>query len=72
MQYDPVSGEPTQQEMFDNCLIGSPETVREKLRPYVDLGIDHLCAYQHMGQSHDMVMRSMKLFAEEVMPTFRG
>ena len=55
MQYDPVEGEPSQREMFDNCLIGGPETVREKIQPYADLCIDHLCAYQHMGQSHDMV-----------------
>lgn len=70
MSYEPVANEPSHQEMFDNCLIGSPETVRKKVQKYYDLGVDHLIAYVHMGQPHDRVMRSMELFATQVMPEF--
>lgn len=70
MDYSAVPDEPTHQQMFDNCLIGSPDTVREKVREYYDMGIDHLIAYVHMGQPHDKIMRSMSLFANEVMPEF--
>lgn len=68
---DPVPDEPTPEEMFENCLIGSPETVRRKLRVYADAGIDHVSAYMHMGQPHAMVARSMELYAREVLPAFR-
>ncbi|TDJ38190.1 MAG: LLM class flavin-dependent oxidoreductase [Gammaproteobacteria bacterium] len=72
VDYSPVANEPSHQQMFDNCLIGSPDTVRKKVRKYAELGIDHLIAYVHLGQPHDKVMRSMKLFAEEVLPEFRN
>ena len=71
MHYDPLDDEPQQQEMFENCLFGSPDTVREKLRRYHDLGVDHFSAYINMGQPHEMVMRSIELFAKEVIPAFR-
>ena len=70
LHYPPVPQELAPQEMYDNCLIGSPDTVREKVRAYYDLGVDHLIAYVHLGQPHDEVMRSMALFAKEVMPEF--
>ncbi len=70
MHFTPVADEPSHQQMFDNCLIGSPDTVRKKVRDYYELGVDHLIAYVHMGQPHDKVMRSMALFAKEVMPEF--
>lgn len=71
VRVDPVPGEPTPEEMFENCLIGGPETVRAKVQAYADLGIDHLSLYVHMGQPHEQVASSMKLFAREVMPAFR-
>ena len=70
MHYAPVPDELSHQEMFDNCLIGSPATVREKVRPYYEMGVDHLICYAHLGQPHDEVMRSLELFAKEVMPEF--
>jgi alkanesulfonate monooxygenase SsuD/methylene tetrahydromethanopterin reductase-like flavin-dependent oxidoreductase (luciferase family) len=71
VSFAPVDNEPSHQEMFDNCLIGGPETVRRKVQAYYDLGVDHLITYAHMGQPHDQIMRSMDLFAREVMPEFR-
>jgi len=68
---DPVPNEPTPDEMFENCLIGSPETVRRKLAVYAEAGIDHVSTYMHLGQPHAMVTRSMELYAREVLPAFR-
>ena len=68
---EPVAGEPSYDEMFENCLIGSPETVRRKLQVYADAGLDHVSAYMHMGQPHEMVKRSIELYAREVLPAFR-
>ena len=70
MQYPPVPHEISPEEMFETCLIGSPATVRAKVRQYADMGVDHLIAYLHLGQPHSQVMRSMELFATEVMPAF--
>ncbi|MDE2573626.1 MAG: hypothetical protein KGM44_14015, partial [bacterium] len=67
----PVPNEPTLDEMFVNTLMGDPEMVRAKLRPYHDLGIDMVSTWQHLGQSHADVMRSMELFAKYVMPEFQ-
>lgn len=72
MRYDPVDDEPSEQEIFDNCVFGGPATVREKVRRYHDLGIDHYSAYMNMGQPHDMVMASLERFGREVMPEFRA
>ena len=72
MRYDPVPDELTPQQMFDNCLIGSPDTVREKMRSYHDMGVDHLSLYVHLGQPHDKVARSMELLAKEIMPEFQS
>ena len=71
MRYDPVDNEPSGQEIFDNCVFGSPATVREKVREYEALGINHFSAYMNMGQAHEMVMGSLERFAREVMPAFR-
>ena len=71
MHSDPVDDEPSEQEIFDNCVFGSPATVRDKLAEYQSLGVNHFSAYMNMGQSHDMVMGSLERFAKDVMPAFR-
>jgi alkanesulfonate monooxygenase SsuD/methylene tetrahydromethanopterin reductase-like flavin-dependent oxidoreductase (luciferase family) len=64
--------EPEIQEMFDNITFGDAETVRHKLRRYADLGVDLYSAWHNIGQSHTQVMRSMRVFAEEIMPEFQA
>ena len=64
--------EPEVQEMFDNISFGDTETVRRKVRRYAELGVDHYSAWHNIGQSHEQVTRSMRVFAEEVMPEFQG
>jgi len=54
-------------------LCGSPETVRRQLEEQVEtIGLRQLCLLFAFGNlPHDKVMRSMRLFATEVMPAFR-
>ena len=52
---------------------GSPETVLKKLRAYSDRTFtNHWMAWMRIGElPHDKVMKSMELFAREVMPALR-
>jgi alkanesulfonate monooxygenase SsuD/methylene tetrahydromethanopterin reductase-like flavin-dependent oxidoreductase (luciferase family) len=54
-------------------IAGSPQTVREQVRRQVEeSGINYLCCIFAFGNlSHEQVMASMRLFVEEIMPTFR-
>jgi len=65
-----LPGEPSLDEMYENTLIGTPDEVREKIRRYYNLGVDVISAHHHLGQSHENVKRSMKLFAD-IMQEFR-
>lgn len=54
----------------DSLIVGSPETCREKLRVYADMGIDRLMAFQQVGSlKHEDVMRSLRLVGE-LIPEF--
>lgn len=64
--------EPEIQEMFDNITFGNADTVSHKVRRYADLGVDLYSAWHNIGQSHEQVMRSMRVFAEEIMPEFQA
>jgi alkanesulfonate monooxygenase SsuD/methylene tetrahydromethanopterin reductase-like flavin-dependent oxidoreductase (luciferase family) len=70
----PVEGEPSLDEIFESrTLSGSPATVRAKLNAYQQVcGITALnCTFQLGGMEPETVTRSMRLFAEDVMPAFR-
>jgi alkanesulfonate monooxygenase SsuD/methylene tetrahydromethanopterin reductase-like flavin-dependent oxidoreductase (luciferase family) len=64
--------EPELKEMFENISFGDTDTVRRKVRRYADLGVDVYSAWHNIGQSHEQVCRSMRVFAEEVMPEFQA
>jgi alkanesulfonate monooxygenase SsuD/methylene tetrahydromethanopterin reductase-like flavin-dependent oxidoreductase (luciferase family) len=50
-------------------LMGSVETVTAKLRALQEMGVNHVMALANFGAlSQPLVLRSMKLLAEEVMP----
>jgi alkanesulfonate monooxygenase SsuD/methylene tetrahydromethanopterin reductase-like flavin-dependent oxidoreductase (luciferase family) len=55
-------------------LCGSPETVREQLRGQIEkVGLRQVCLLFAFGDlTHAKVMRSLELFAEEVMPALRA
>jgi alkanesulfonate monooxygenase SsuD/methylene tetrahydromethanopterin reductase-like flavin-dependent oxidoreductase (luciferase family) len=62
--------EPEVEEMYENIAYGDLELVREKVRRYADLGVDMFSAWMNIGQDHERVMRSMEVFAKEIMPEF--
>jgi hypothetical protein len=53
-------------------LIGSPETIRRKLRRFRSSHIDQVILLNQAGKnSHEHICDSLELFAKEVMPEFR-
>jgi hypothetical protein len=54
-------------------LIGSPETIRRKLRRFRTSHIDQVILLNQAGRnSHEHICESLELFASEVMPEFRN
>ena len=55
------------------ALAGSPRAVREYMDEYLETGANYfVCSFQWGDLSHDQAMRSIALFASEVMPQLRG
>jgi alkanesulfonate monooxygenase SsuD/methylene tetrahydromethanopterin reductase-like flavin-dependent oxidoreductase (luciferase family) len=63
--------EPELEQMHENIAFGTVDEVREKLDRYRRLGVDSYSAWHNIGQPHERVVRSMELFAREVMPGLR-
>jgi len=54
-------------------LIGSPETIRKKLRRFQSSNIDQVVLLNQAGRNtHEHICESLELFAEEVMPEFQA
>jgi alkanesulfonate monooxygenase SsuD/methylene tetrahydromethanopterin reductase-like flavin-dependent oxidoreductase (luciferase family) len=54
-------------------LIGSPETLRRKLRKFEDSNVDQVILLNQAGNNtHEDITASLELFAEEVMPEFHA
>ena len=59
------------QKTFETGLIGSPDTIRRKLREFEASGIDQIILLNQSGKtSHHDICDSLQLFAREVMPEF--
>jgi alkanesulfonate monooxygenase SsuD/methylene tetrahydromethanopterin reductase-like flavin-dependent oxidoreductase (luciferase family) len=67
---EPVGDEFTPEQLLANLVAGSPETCVEKLKRYEALGVDHYVMYAAFGADHAATMKSLRLFAERVMPHF--
>jgi len=53
------------------ALAGSPRAVREYMEEYVASGANYfVCSFQWGDLSHEQAMRSIDLFATEVMPRY--
>ena len=63
---------PEYEQLFQKrAFIGSPEQCIAKIKEVQEQGIDYfLCNFSFGGMKQSNVLRSMKLFAEEVMPHF--
>jgi alkanesulfonate monooxygenase SsuD/methylene tetrahydromethanopterin reductase-like flavin-dependent oxidoreductase (luciferase family) len=54
-------------------LIGSPETIRRKLRRFMTSNIDQVILLNQAGKNtHEDICDSLELFAREVMPEFHA
>ena len=54
-------------------LIGSPETIREKLQMFQDANVDQVILLNQAGKNtHEDICSSLELFAQEVMPEFHA
>jgi alkanesulfonate monooxygenase SsuD/methylene tetrahydromethanopterin reductase-like flavin-dependent oxidoreductase (luciferase family) len=54
-------------------LIGSPKTIREKLRKFEKSNVDQIIFLNQAGKnSHEHICESLELFANEVMPEFHA
>jgi len=69
---EPVEDEYPPERLLANLVAGSPETCVEKLRMYERLGVDHYVMYAGFPMDHAATMKSIRLFAERVMPEFAG
>lgn len=70
----PFDKEPTDQELIDNYFVfGTPKQCVAKIEAIQDaMGIDHFNASCWFGDlPREKVLRSMELFAKEVMPAFK-
>ena len=69
----PGPSEPSTEELLERYLvIGTPETVVRRIRRLEEaVGIGHFnCSFWFGDLSQERVLRSMRLFADEVMPEF--
>ena len=61
------------QKAFEGALIGSPETIRRKLRMFQDAHVDQVILLNQAGKtSHEDICGSLQMFADEVMPEFHA
>jgi alkanesulfonate monooxygenase SsuD/methylene tetrahydromethanopterin reductase-like flavin-dependent oxidoreductase (luciferase family) len=64
---------PKAQETLEAGLIGSPDTIRRRLREFEAANVDQVILLNQAGRAtHDDICSSLELFAREVMPEFQG
>ena len=72
-EYQAWRGTEKAQQALRNGLIGSPETIRKRLRQFKDARVDQVILLNQAGKTtHKDICDSLKLFAEEVMPEFHA
>ena len=53
------------------AIVGDPVAAKERVSRFVDVGVDELILVMQLGTvPHEIVMRSLRTFAEKVMPDF--
>jgi alkanesulfonate monooxygenase SsuD/methylene tetrahydromethanopterin reductase-like flavin-dependent oxidoreductase (luciferase family) len=68
---EPLEKEPSDDEIYENLIMGTPGQCLEKLEQYEQLGVDNVLLMFDFGAPHDEVLASMRLFAEEVIRPYR-
>ena len=64
---------PSYDYLYENrAFIGSPDQIIAKIKALQDQGIEYFgCNFSFGGMPQDKVLKSMRLFAKEVMPAFK-
>jgi alkanesulfonate monooxygenase SsuD/methylene tetrahydromethanopterin reductase-like flavin-dependent oxidoreductase (luciferase family) len=71
--YQKWRGSEQERQALTNGLIGSPETIRKRLRQFQDAHVDQVILLNQAGKtSHKDICDSLELFAREVMPEFHA
>jgi luciferase family oxidoreductase group 1 len=61
------------QQTLRTGLIGSPDTIRQRLREFETTGVDQVILLAQAGRTaHTDICRSLELFARDVMPEFHA
>ena len=71
----PLANEPTTDAILDEfTVIGTPDRCIRQIKRLQDtMGIDHFnCSFWFGDLKQDKILKSMRRFAEEVMPAFRS
>src|SRR5262245_42334473 len=72
-EYQSWKETPKGQQQRRSGLVGSPETLRHKLRKFEASNIDQVILLNQAGRnSHEDICASLELFAREVMPEFHA
>jgi hypothetical protein len=72
-EYQGWKGGPEEKKALESGLIGSPETIRRKLRQFQHSRVDQVILLNQAGKtSHQDICSSLELFAKEVMPEFHA
>jgi alkanesulfonate monooxygenase SsuD/methylene tetrahydromethanopterin reductase-like flavin-dependent oxidoreductase (luciferase family) len=72
-EYQSWKGGPEEKKALESGLIGSPETIRKKLRQFQHSRVDQVILLNQAGKtSHQDICQSLDLFAREVMPEFHA
>jgi hypothetical protein len=54
------------------AIVGDPACARETVARFAEVGVDELILVMQMGTvPHELCLRSIRTFAEEVMPHFQ-
>jgi len=70
-EYETFRDSPQAKKMHAGGLIGSPDTIRTKLRKFEESHVDQVILLNQAGRNtHDDICSSLELFAKEVMPEF--
>ena len=71
--YQDWKGSDQERQALESGLIGSPETIRRRLRQFEAAHVDQIILLNQAGKtSHQDICDSLDLFAREVMPEFHG
>ncbi|HBC53233.1 MAG TPA: LLM class flavin-dependent oxidoreductase [Alphaproteobacteria bacterium] len=72
-EYQKWKQTPAGQKASTGGLIGSPETIRERLHKFADSHVDQVILLNQAGRNtHQHICDSLELFAKEVMPEFHA